>query len=340
MHVDTGHNFHEVLDFRDQRVARAGRRPGRRQRAGGDRQRHGRRAPDGTRNRIQTPGPARRARASTASPRSSAAHGATRTRPARRSESPSGTSSVSGTRKNQRPELWSLYNGRVHLGESIRVFPLSNWTELDIWRLHQARGSSSRRSTTPTSVRSSSVTGCCTPCTRSAPRVGEAVFDGDGALPHRRRRQPHRGRPLGRRHGREGHRRGGHYHASPSAARPAATTSSAKPPWRTASGRGTSDGRSSRFATAGSVDDGKSTLIGRLLYDTKTVFAGPDRRGRAGRARTAATSTSTSRCSRTACAPSASRASRSTSPTATSPRPTASSSSPTPRGTSSTPATW
>ncbi len=35
--------------------------------------------------------------------------------------------------KNQRPELWSLYNGRVHPGESIRVFPLSNWTELDIW---------------------------------------------------------------------------------------------------------------------------------------------------------------------------------------------------------------
>ncbi|MGI3780564.1 MAG: sulfate adenylyltransferase subunit CysD, partial [Janthinobacterium lividum] len=35
--------------------------------------------------------------------------------------------------KNQRPELWSLYNGRINLGESIRVFPLSNWTELDIW---------------------------------------------------------------------------------------------------------------------------------------------------------------------------------------------------------------
>lgn len=36
--------------------------------------------------------------------------------------------------KNQRPELWNLYNGRVHKGESIRVFPLSNWTELDIWQ--------------------------------------------------------------------------------------------------------------------------------------------------------------------------------------------------------------
>ncbi len=36
--------------------------------------------------------------------------------------------------KNQRPELWNLYNGRVHRGESIRVFPISNWTELDVWQ--------------------------------------------------------------------------------------------------------------------------------------------------------------------------------------------------------------
>lgn len=36
--------------------------------------------------------------------------------------------------KNQRPELWSLYNGKVNPGESIRVFPLSNWTELDVWQ--------------------------------------------------------------------------------------------------------------------------------------------------------------------------------------------------------------
>jgi sulfate adenylyltransferase subunit 2 len=36
--------------------------------------------------------------------------------------------------KNQRPELWNLYNTRVHKGESIRVFPISNWTELDVWQ--------------------------------------------------------------------------------------------------------------------------------------------------------------------------------------------------------------
>ncbi len=42
--------------------------------------------------------------------------------------------------KNQRPELWSLYNARTHEGESVRVFPLSNWTELDVWQyIHQER---------------------------------------------------------------------------------------------------------------------------------------------------------------------------------------------------------
>lgn len=35
--------------------------------------------------------------------------------------------------KNQRPELWNIYNTRVHSGENIRVFPISNWTELDVW---------------------------------------------------------------------------------------------------------------------------------------------------------------------------------------------------------------
>src|SRR6185436_17908051 len=39
--------------------------------------------------------------------------------------------------KNQRPELWNLYNGRIDKGESIRVFPLSNWTEMDVWQYVQ-----------------------------------------------------------------------------------------------------------------------------------------------------------------------------------------------------------
>ena len=41
--------------------------------------------------------------------------------------------------KQQRPELWSLYNTRMHAGESLRVFPLSNWTELDVWQYIQAQ---------------------------------------------------------------------------------------------------------------------------------------------------------------------------------------------------------
>src|SRR5947209_13385943 len=40
--------------------------------------------------------------------------------------------------KNQRPELWNLYNGRIHKGESVRAFPLSNWTELDVWQYIEA----------------------------------------------------------------------------------------------------------------------------------------------------------------------------------------------------------
>ena len=129
----------------------------------------------------------------------------------------------------------------------------------------------------------------------------------------------------------------------------------ARPPWRTASERATSSVRplpsrppprgrprrppSSpqllRFATAGSVDDGKSTLIGRLLYDAKSLHADALEAVDQERARRW-----TSRCSPTACAPSASRASRSTSPTATSPRRGGASSSPTPRATPSTRATW
>jgi sulfate adenylyltransferase subunit 2 len=42
--------------------------------------------------------------------------------------------------KLQRPELWNIYNGRIHKGENVRVFPISNWTELDIWRYIQKEG--------------------------------------------------------------------------------------------------------------------------------------------------------------------------------------------------------
>ena len=94
-----------------------------------------------------------------------------------------------------------------------------------------------------------------------------------------------------------------------------------------------------RICTAGSVDDGKSTLIGRLLYDSRGVYEDQVSRSRRRRA-TAPPARSTSRSSPTACGPSASRESPSTSRIATSRPRGASSSSPTRRVTSSTRATW
>ncbi len=133
MHVDTGHNFPEVLTFRDRRVAELGLQlvvasvpealetglvvePG-----------------DGTRNRIQTPV----LLDAVEKYRFDALFGGAR----RDEEKARAKERVFSFRdefgqwdpKNQRPELWSLYNGRHHAGESIRVFPLSNWTELDVW---------------------------------------------------------------------------------------------------------------------------------------------------------------------------------------------------------------
>ena len=133
MHVDTGHNFPEVMAFRDQRVAELGvalvvASVPEAIEAGLVRE-----APDGTRNRIQTPvllGAVEKYRFD-------ALFGGAR----RDEEKARAKERVFSFRddfgqwdpKNQRPELWSLYNGRVHAGESIRVFPLSNWTELDVW---------------------------------------------------------------------------------------------------------------------------------------------------------------------------------------------------------------
>ena len=97
--------------------------------------------------------------------------------------------------KNQRPELWGLYNGRIHPGESIRVFPLSNWTELDIWQYIAREGSSSRRSTSRTTARSFERDGMLYGVNElSAPKPGEEPFTatvryrtvGDASLTARR----------------------------------------------------------------------------------------------------------------------------------------------------------
>ena len=134
MHVDTGLNFPEVLEFRDKRVAELGVElvvasvP--------DAIAAGtvREEPNGSRNRIQTP----------VLLDAVEQHGFTALfGGARRDEDKARAKErVFSFRdefgqwdpKNQRPELWGLYNGRIHDGESIRVFPLSNWTELDIWQ--------------------------------------------------------------------------------------------------------------------------------------------------------------------------------------------------------------
>ena len=104
--------------------------------------------------------------------------------------------------KNQRPELWNLYNARHNKGEHIRVFPLSNWTELDVW--NYIRGRADRRPVDllrPPAHRCSSATACSwrSPST-STPSAGDRGVRGHGALPHGRRRRLH---GLRRVHGRD-----------------------------------------------------------------------------------------------------------------------------------------
>ncbi len=136
MHVDTGHNFPEVLDFRDRCVdaldatllvasvqesidsGRVSEEPG----------------PNPSRNRLQT----RTLLDAINEYRFDAVFGGAR----RDEEKARAKERVFSFRdefgqwdpKNQRPELWSLFNGRHRPGEHIRVFPLSDWTELDIWQ--------------------------------------------------------------------------------------------------------------------------------------------------------------------------------------------------------------
>lgn len=139
VHIDTGHNFPEVLEFRDWLVGELGV-----QLVVGSVQDAIDRGlvveePNGSRNRIQTP----------VLLETVEKHGFTALLGgARRDEEKARAKErVFSFRdefgqwdpKNQRPELWSLYNARVHLGESVRVFPLSNWTELDIWSYIAAR---------------------------------------------------------------------------------------------------------------------------------------------------------------------------------------------------------
>jgi sulfate adenylyltransferase subunit 2 len=135
MHVDTGHNFDEVIEFRDRRVAEIGVQlvvasVQESIDAGRAVEETGRWA---SRNRLQTT----TLLDAIADHQFDAVFGGAR----RDEEKARAKERVFSFRdefgqwdpKNQRPELWGVYNTRIHRGEHIRVFPLSNWTELDVW---------------------------------------------------------------------------------------------------------------------------------------------------------------------------------------------------------------
>ncbi|WP_062440310.1 sulfate adenylyltransferase subunit CysD [Herbidospora daliensis] len=135
MHVDTGHNFPEVIDYRDRRSAELGARLVVASvqdsiDAGRVVEETGRRA---SRNRLQTT----TLLDAIEEHEFDAVFGGAR----RDEEKARAKERVFSFRddfgqwdpKNQRPELWNLYNAKIRKGEHIRVFPLSNWTELDVW---------------------------------------------------------------------------------------------------------------------------------------------------------------------------------------------------------------
>jgi sulfate adenylyltransferase subunit 2 len=136
MHVDTGHNFPEVIEFRDRRAGQTGVRlvvasVQESIDAGRVAEETGRWA---SRNRLQTV----TLLDAISDHRFDAVFGGAR----RDEEKARAKERVFSFRdefgqwdpKNQRPELWSIYNTRIRMGEHIRVFPLSNWTELDVWQ--------------------------------------------------------------------------------------------------------------------------------------------------------------------------------------------------------------
>jgi sulfate adenylyltransferase subunit 2 len=140
MHVDTGLNFPEILAFRDHWIDRLGLQLVVASVQDAIDRGLVREEPNGSRNRIQTQVLLEAAEIN----KFDALLGGGR----RDEEKARAKERVFSFRdefgqwdpKNQRPEIWNLYNGRVFPGESIRVFPLSNWTELDIWTYIEAEG--------------------------------------------------------------------------------------------------------------------------------------------------------------------------------------------------------
>jgi sulfate adenylyltransferase subunit 2 len=139
MHVDTGHNFPETLVYRDKRVAQLGERlvVASVQKSIDDGRAVEETGPRASRNRLQTI----TLLDAIEEHKFDAAIGGAR----RDEERARAKERIFSHRdefgqwdpKNQRPELWNLYNGRIRRGEHLRVFPLSNWTELDVWQYIQ-----------------------------------------------------------------------------------------------------------------------------------------------------------------------------------------------------------
>jgi len=135
MHIDTGHNFPEVIEFRDRRAAQLGERLI--VRSVEDSIRRGSvrlRSEDASRNAAQS---VTLLEAIGEFSFDAAIGGARRDEEkARAKERVFSFRDEFGQwdPRNQRPELWSLYNARVHPGEHVRAFPISNWTELDVWQ--------------------------------------------------------------------------------------------------------------------------------------------------------------------------------------------------------------
>ena len=141
MHIDTGHNFPEVLEFRDRRVAELGEQlivasvqesidKGRVKEEPGN----------PSRNRLQTT----TLLDAITEHQFDAVFGGAR----RDEEKARAKERVFSLRdefgqwepKSQRPELWSLYNGKIRKGQHMRVFPISNWTEMDVWQYIEREG--------------------------------------------------------------------------------------------------------------------------------------------------------------------------------------------------------
>ena len=275
LHVDTGHNFPEVLEFRDRRVERARRAADRRLGAGVDRRRARAEEQGPSRNRLQTVTLLDAIEDGTASTPRSAAPAATRSAPGRRSACFSFRDEFGQwDPRAQRPEVWNLYNGRVRRGRARARVPALELDRARRLALHRApRSSSCRRSTSPTSARVFERDGMLLAESEwLEPGDGEEVFDervryrtvGDMTVTGAVRSEATDARRRDRRD------RG---HARLRARRDARRRPRRPPPrWRTASARATSRCDLLRLATAGSVDDGKSTLIGRLLLDAKLLL--------------------------------------------------------------------